>query len=384
MLDRLTLAIVDLETTGASPLEDRVIEIGVLRVERGRVVATLSSLIDPERPVPADITRLTGITDADLAGAPTFGQVRAEVQALLHGCVFVAHNVRFDYGFLRQEFARAGRDFSASLLCTVRLSRRLYPEHRLHGLSHLIERFALACPNRHRALGDAEAVWAFLQRAAAELEPARFTEALETLLRAPVLPPQLQPADLAALPEGPGVYILRDAEDQPLYVGQSADVRGRVLAQFAGDQVSAAAQALAQAVARIEVRPTFGELGTRLLAAHLVAALRPAHHRLPPPGRRPGVRRRMIRWPYGGVVAVEEAAPDRLRGHAFIFDAWRLARALAYEGEEAVALFPPETAPTDDTYAILSRYLLQRPARPRRLTPAEAARWLDDADPVAA
>src|SRR3989338_8622199 len=188
MLDTLQWAIVDVETIGASVTGDRVIEIGVQRIGRGRIVRTFESLVDPEQRIPSFIERLTGIRNEDLEGAPPFRGMREELEAVLDGCVFVAHNVRFDYGLIRNEFARLGRAFSAPCLCSVRLSRRLYPRFKRHNLSELIERFRLPCRHRHRALGGAEAVWAFLQVAHRRPGPARFAAAVKALLRTPTPP----------------------------------------------------------------------------------------------------------------------------------------------------------------------------------------------------
>ena len=182
MLETLKLAIVDVETTGISVTGDRVIEIGVVRIEQGRVVRVFETLLDPERRISSFIERLTGIRNEDLERAPTFGDIREELEYLLNGCTFVAHNVWFDYGLICNEFARLGRTFSAPRLCSVRLSRRLYPRFRHHGLSELIKRFSLNCPNRHRALGDAEAVWAFLQTAFQQRGPEQFGAAVQALM----------------------------------------------------------------------------------------------------------------------------------------------------------------------------------------------------------
>lgn len=168
MLLEAPLAIVDLETTGAHPLHDRVTEVAVIEVDKGEVSGEWSTLVNPECAIPAAIQALTGITNDMVAGAPTFGRLAQSLRERLEGRVLVAHNARFDYGFLRQEFARAGLEFRAKTLCTVKLSRRLYPEHARHNLDSLIARHGLECRARHRALGDAEAVWQFLRAASAE------------------------------------------------------------------------------------------------------------------------------------------------------------------------------------------------------------------------
>src|SRR5262249_28119431 len=134
-----SLAIVDLETTGTHAGRDRITEVGVVRVDADAAggaprVQEGSTLVDPEMPIPPAIQALTGITDAMVRGAPTFSRVAEEVRERLADCVLVAHNARFDHGFLKHEFARAGAPFSARPLCTVRLSRRLFPDADGHGL----------------------------------------------------------------------------------------------------------------------------------------------------------------------------------------------------------------------------------------------------------
>src|SRR5690606_29564461 len=135
-----SLAFIDVESTGAHPVRDRITEIAILRIEDGEVVARWESLVAPGQPIPPLIEDVTGISDAMVADAPPFEALADTVAGLLEGCVFVAHSARFDYGFIRNAFARIGRDFVAPVLCTVKLSRALFPEHHRHGLDALIER----------------------------------------------------------------------------------------------------------------------------------------------------------------------------------------------------------------------------------------------------
>ncbi len=179
LLDR-PLAFVDIETTGSSPATSRVLEVGVVRVEGNRVVGTYQSLVQPDESVPSWITRLTGIADDYVAEAPRFEQAAAELRRVLDGAVFVAHNVWFDYGFLRREFGRLEMAFGPPLLCTVALSRRLFPEYRHHRLADLIERHGLVTAARHRAFDDAEALWQFYRVCLREFD----LDAIEAAVRA--------------------------------------------------------------------------------------------------------------------------------------------------------------------------------------------------------
>src|SRR2546421_2300158 len=137
------IAFVDLETTGATATGDRITEIGIVRVADGEFVDEWSTLVNPERSIPEEIRVLTGITNEMVRDAPTFAEVRREVLERLDGHVFVAHNARFDYGFLKNEFRRLEMKFTADVLCTVRLSRRLYPEAVGHGLDCVVARHGL-------------------------------------------------------------------------------------------------------------------------------------------------------------------------------------------------------------------------------------------------
>jgi DNA polymerase-3 subunit epsilon len=278
MLDA-PLAIVDLETTGANPSHDRVTEIAVIEVDGGEVRDEWSTLVNPETPIPAAIQALTGITNDMVAGAPTFGRLAADLRERLSGRVFVAHNARFDYGFLRREFARAGLDFRAKTLCTVRLSRRLYAGYAHHNLDSLIERHGLQCRARHRALGDADAVWQFLRLAARERGGEILAVAARQVAKQPSLPPHLDPAMVDAIPEAPGVYLFYGEGGAPLYVGKSKHMRSRVLAHFADDLRSGREMQLAREVRRIEWQRTAGELGALLREAALVKRLLPVFNR---------------------------------------------------------------------------------------------------------
>ena len=267
------LAIVDLETTGTRPAADRVTEIGVVEVERFEVVSEWSTLVNPGVGLPSEIQALTGITHEMLAQAPRFAELAPELHERLAGRIFVAHNARFDYGFLRREFDRAGIRFHARALCGVKLARRLYPRERGHDLDSLIARHGIACEARHRALPDAQALWQFLQLAAEEHGDEVLTVAARQVAKEPALPPQLDRGAIDAVPEAPGVYILYGESGPPLYIGKSRTMRSRVLQHF---YTSAT---WLPAVRRIEWQRTVGELGALLTEARLVKQLAPLYNR---------------------------------------------------------------------------------------------------------
>ena len=281
------IAFVDLETTGTTPTGDRVTEIGIVRIQDGELVEEWSSLVNPECTIPEDIQVLTGITNAMVRDAPTFAQLAREVRERLDDHLFVAHNARFDYGFIKNEFRRLEMGFTADVLCTVRLSRRLYPEavgHSLdaiiarHGLEEAVAGDAQSRTGRHSALGDARVLWRFVQRVYREKEVPDIVAAVRRLLKIPSLPPQLPPEALEGLPEGPGVYRFYGVNDLPLYIGKSINLRDRVRSHFSSDHRSANDIRLSGEIQRIEVDETAGELGALLREARLVKELLPLHN----------------------------------------------------------------------------------------------------------
>ncbi|MDD5405270.1 MAG: exonuclease domain-containing protein [Sulfuricella sp.] len=276
--DGIPLVFVDLETTGATAATDRITEIGIVEVS-AEGVSEWSSLVNPGVPISSFIERLTGISDAMVAGAPTFAALAEEVLARLQGRLFVAHNARFDYGFLRSEFKRAGYDFRATVLCTVKLSRKLFPQHFKHSLDTLIERYGLSAAGRHRALADAQLIHQFWQRIHRDLPHETIAQAVTLLTAQPVVPPQLDAGLVEEMPQGHGAYVFYGEDDAPLFAGKSSNVRKRVLAHFAapGDA------ALCAEIRRVEWIECAGPVGALLQEAALLRKLHPAHNR---PARR--------------------------------------------------------------------------------------------------
>ncbi len=273
------LAFVDLETTGGTATVDRITEVGIIEVDEDGV-REWSSLVNPKIPIPPFIQSLTGISNDMVRSAPTFEELADAIHARLADRIFIAHNARFDHGFLKNEFARTGHVFHPSVLCTVRLSRRLYPEHARHNLDSLIERHGLRVSERHRALGDAQLLWQFWQTIHASHEPEVITDAVGKLLGRPSLPPRIDAQQIEALPSSHGVYLFYGANDLPLYIGKANNVRRRVLQHFSGDHASAKEMRISQQVERVDCIATSGELGALLQEAALVKQLKPLHNRL--------------------------------------------------------------------------------------------------------
>ncbi|MFT2090965.1 exonuclease domain-containing protein [Paraglaciecola sp. 2405UD69-4] len=149
--------VVDIETTGGKHPQHRITEIGAVKVVNGEVVDTWTSLVNPERHISKFITKLTGINNSMVADAPLFCELADRFTDFVQGCIFVAHNVNFDYGFIKKEYQRIERKFSMPKLCTVRESRKYFPGLKSYSLANLCEHFEIPLVNHHRALCDAQA-----------------------------------------------------------------------------------------------------------------------------------------------------------------------------------------------------------------------------------
>ncbi len=270
---------VDVETSGPTAQRDRIIEIGILKVVDGEVVKSFNSLIDPGVYLPPDITRLTGIRAEDLSGAPTFSQVADEIEEILSGCIFVAHNARFDFSFVKSEFKRLRKKFTPKTICTVKLSRLIYPRFKRHNLDALIERFGIECENRHRALDDTKVIWEFFKLSSEKLGSDKFNEHIKTLIRHQTLPSHLPIKSKKKLPEGPGVYIFYGDNGAPLYVGKSVNIKSRVMSHFASDHLSSKEMKISQQITDIETIQTAGELGALVLENQLIKKMQPLYNR---------------------------------------------------------------------------------------------------------
>lgn len=272
------LAFIDVETTGGRPLEDRLTEVAIIRFAADGSQTRWQSLLNPGVPIPAEIQALTGITSAMVRDAPSFFEVRDDVRRMLEGAVFVAHNARFDYGFIKNEFRRQREAFTADVLCTVRLSRALYPEASGHGLDALIARHHLTGFSRHRAMGDTEATAAFVAAAADDRGGATVFAAARRLLRTPSLPAHLPEATLAGIPDAPGVYLFYGINDLPIYIGKAKHLRERIRRHFSSDHMTPNDIRLSQEMRRIEWLPTAGEFSALLLEAQLIKERMPLHN----------------------------------------------------------------------------------------------------------
>ena len=265
----------DLETTGGNAVHDRITEIAAVRVEDGVEVERWSTLVNPGVRIPPFIQNLTGITDAMVEDAPSFEAVAGKLLAMLDGAVFVAHNVRFDHGFVVNELQRLDKRLKAKTLCTVRLSRKLYPQHKSHGLDAIMQRHGLHTIARHRAMGDVDMVLAWLNQARDELGADAVRREAEALLQGSASVPPLLETSIYDIPDTPGVYLFFGEGPLPLYIGKSVNLRARVMSHFQAATKVAREMRILTEIRRVEWRETAGELGALLLESRLVKDMQP-------------------------------------------------------------------------------------------------------------
>ncbi|CAA0078245.1 Putative bifunctional exonuclease/endonuclease protein [Zhongshania aliphaticivorans] len=263
MLDNVCFALVDLETTGGQASHDQIMEIAVRLVGEG-VNDHWESLLDPMCGVPRFIQGLTGITPAMLKGKPTFTDVQNTLWALLDDAVLVAHNARFDAGFLRANFARQGRQYSPRVLCTLKLARTLYPEWPKHGLEAICEQIGFHSEVHHRAMADVDAMKAFFDYARLDKGEAVFNFELGLQLGFPVLPPLMTQSDIDLIPCQPGIYRLLSEIGELLYMDGATSLQEAVLAHFSSCAGDSKATKLARRVGRVEWQLLAGELSVGL------------------------------------------------------------------------------------------------------------------------
>ena len=252
----IPVVILDLETTGGHFYADRITELAFLHFWQGEITA-VQQLIQPNQPISDFVRDLTGILDEMLQGMPTFAQFAPQVLPLLRGSLLIAHNSRFDYTFLRHEYRRNGFTFATAGLCSVQLSRKLYPEFFKHNLDSIIERHGLAVASRHRAMSDVLAVAEYLQLALREKGAPLLEQLMRQLANPPMLPENLPAAIFqaaSALPDEHGVSIWRNAADDVVAVHTHAQAYREVAAML-----WRGGGALAQAM-RLEFLPTLGAL----------------------------------------------------------------------------------------------------------------------------
>ena len=333
--------VVDLETTGHRPDDGGVTEIGAIRLEGLREVGRFETLVNPGRPIPSFVTKLTGISDSMVANAPPLAEVIEGFAKFAEGSVLVAHNAAFDARLLDHACRRwLGRPLGLPPLCTVKLAQRLLPEQRRTSLEALSEHFGLADGKRHRAMADAERTVDLLARFVPMLQE-RGAVRVQDLIEAqedPVTPRRLEirvrQSDLEDLPSAPGVYRLIGREEEPLFVGRANDLRDRVLQYFlVPDHMSDRQIGLVAKTWEVAFKRCGSPLEAALLEAEEIHRLEPFYNRGDRHLPKSSFVKVTVRAPFARVFVAGRVATDGalyigpLRGRAFADDAAELVAA---------------------------------------------------------
>ena len=263
-------AIIDIETTGLSPVNERITEIAIFIHNGQQIVNEYSTLINPERNISANITRITGITNEMVQDAPKFWEVAKEIVILTEGKYFVAHNATFDYNFIRNEFKSLGYDFKRDRLCTVKLSRKIIPNHKSYSLGKLCSDLGIVINGRHRAAGDALATVKLFEHLLAtdstlgQLNSSKFYHIDASIIK--------------NLPEEPGVYYFHDHNGDVVYIGKSKNIKTRVFSHFSNEKSERALKMMDE-VHNISHELTGSELIALLLESDEIKTQKPKYNR---------------------------------------------------------------------------------------------------------
>ncbi|NRT15261.1 DNA polymerase-3 subunit epsilon [Flavobacterium sp. 28A] len=255
-------AIVDIETTGGNASHSRITEIAIVIHDGEKVIDRWETLINPEKDIPPAIFALTGITNEMVSDAPVFEMVSDKVFELLSDRVFVAHNVNFDYSFVRHELERAGLKWTAQKLCTVRASRKIKPGIPSYSLGRLCKSLDIDLENRHRAGGDADATAILFSRLLEWDTNKEMDKMIKKTSQEQRLPPNLPREDFDQLPEKPGVYYFYDEHNKVIYVGKAINLKKRVASHFSGHKITPQRQNFLKDICAI----TFEICGTEMMA----------------------------------------------------------------------------------------------------------------------
>ncbi len=260
-------AIIDVETTGGSPSVDRVIEIAVFVFDGEKITGSYSTLLNPKRPIDPYVTKLTGITDAMVKDAPLFEEVHEKILELTHENIFVAHNVKFDFGMIRQEFKRLGIDYNRKQIDTVNLARKAIPGFQSYSLGNICDSLGIEITDRHRATGDAEATVKLLKLILDKQVSQKYIEIeLNHGIDVDLLPPYLSKAEIEKLPEDAGVFYYKDEVGKILYLDGSKNIRKKVITDFSKPADSPDKTRMFELMRNIDYELTGNELTAKLLS----------------------------------------------------------------------------------------------------------------------
>jgi DNA polymerase III subunit epsilon len=272
-------AIVDIETTGSYAAANGITEIAIVIHDGTKVLNFYESLVNPHTPIPYFIQRLTGIDNKMVANAPSFPEIAAQVYELLQDKIFVAHNVNFDYSFVKHHLQHAGYELETKKLCTVRLARKVLPGLNGYSLGKLTQRLNINHGSHHRAGGDALATADLLALILAKDTQGAVAGMLKGRNSEQYLPPHLPIEDIEQLPSLPGVYYFYNAAGKTIYIGKAKNIRRRVKSHFSNNKINRQKQDFLRETHRISYKECATELMAHILESTEIRRLWPVHNR---------------------------------------------------------------------------------------------------------
>lgn len=272
-------AVIDLETTGGNPNSERIIEIGIVLHDGKHKIGEYTTLINPEKEISGFISTFTGITNAMVKNAPKFEDVADTILELLEGKIIVAHNAKFDYNFIKSEFRRLNIPFTQKSICTVQLSRKIFPSYKSHSLGNICRDLGIVVDNRHRAFGDAAATALLLEKLIENDTKNLIKEQLDDDIKKIHLPTKINPHIIEILPEEVGVFYFHDENGNVIYLDKTKNIREHIFAFFSKKPTEKYKQQLHQEVADISFELTGNELIATLVETSEIKKLSPKYNR---------------------------------------------------------------------------------------------------------
>ncbi len=229
-------AIVDIETTGGYATQNCITEIAIILYNGKEVEGKFQTLVNPERPIDWYVQKMTGITNAMVASAPKFEEVATSIYNLLKDRIFVAHNVNFDYSFVKQHLKTANYDIDLPKICTIKMARKIFPGLPKYGLASLCHHFKIGNEARHRAAGDATATTELFTLLLANDKSGEIVKLTKRRKQSQYLPPNLTTDVIDTMPSLPGVYYFHNNKGKIIYVGKAINLKKRVSSHFANNK----------------------------------------------------------------------------------------------------------------------------------------------------
>lgn len=271
-------AIVDIETTGGAAASAGITEVSIYIHDGTTITDHYTTLINPGHSIPPYITSLTGISNAMVASAPYFEEVAENIYSMLNGRVFTAHNVNFDYSFIKHRLALSGYALSVKKLCTVRLSRKTFTGLHSYSLGNLCRSLSIPIEHRHRADGDARATVLLFEKMLAANGQQHIDQMLKKTSREQWLPMQLDKKVIDALPPKPGVYYFHDGKQKIIYVGKAVNIKKRVSSHFTHNDGATRRQHFLRLIAHITYKECTNELHALVLESTEIKRLWPKYN----------------------------------------------------------------------------------------------------------